>query len=48
MKNLTTNQKEYLNYLQNLRNDFNNKGLKEQAYKVQKDINNLMSNPNWK
>jgi len=37
-----TTQKEYLNYLQNLRNDFYNKGNKEAADKVQADIDNLM------
>jgi len=41
MKNLTPTQKEYLKYLQNLRNDFYNKGLNDSAFKVQNDINNL-------
>ena len=43
MKNLTTDQKEYLNHLQNLRNDFYNKGLIDSANKVQQDINNLIN-----
>lgn len=33
--------KEYLTYLQNLRNDFYNRGNVEAALKVQNDINNL-------
>ena len=36
-----TTKQEYLTYLQNLRNDFYNKGNKKAADKVQKDIDNL-------
>ena len=39
MKTLTKAQKEYLVYLQNLRNDFYNKGNLVAANKVQQDIN---------
>tara|TARA_R110002020_G_scaffold218594_5_gene426507 strand:+ start:1169 stop:1297 length:129 start_codon:yes stop_codon:yes gene_type:complete len=37
---------EYLNYLQNLRNDFYNKGNKKSADKVQSDIDKLMQENN--
>jgi hypothetical protein len=39
---MTTTKLEYLNHLQNLRNDFYNRGNNEAATKVQDDINNLM------
>lgn len=48
MKNLTDKQKEYLNYLENLRNDFYDRGLNDSADKVQLDIQNLLNNTNWK
>jgi len=36
------NSKIYLNYLIEIKNDFYNRGLTEQAKKVQKDINKLI------
>ena len=38
---MTSSKKEYLIYLQDLRNDFYNRGNKEVADKVQKDIDVL-------
>ena len=40
-ENKTTLKADYLIYLQNLRNDFYNRGNNEAATKVQNEINNL-------
>jgi hypothetical protein len=41
---MKTLDKQYLTYLQNLRNDFYNRGKIEIAEKVQGQINELLSN----